>query len=281
MINDIGRLDQLQIKDVEELLAKVFKLLDDKEDEKAVEMLEEVSNTTNYFLRELIGKLMTNYSNQKKISKIAKRMLTNKIYGIRATALFYFHNRSSDNPDDLISLLEENYDSVPWEVESIIYETWKKKPAVMKEMMTRWLKSDIEKKRIISFHGLELVADRDPMYVLDFLTNALDDESVEVQKKITHILLQVVKSRPAETYPYIREWIMTGSEKRVRSLMISLKKIISIYTQKSFKDKSPDFMTLTRQVLYDWKAEPYRKISHIGHKLNLMIKREASSNGHQ
>jgi len=207
-------------------------------------------------------------------------MLANKIYGIRATAFFYFYNKYLDDPDMLMALLEDNYDSVPWEVESIIYEMWKRRPGMMKEMMSRWLKSDVEKKRIISFHGLELIADRDPIYVLDFLTNALDDDSIEVQKKITHILLQVVKSKPAETYPYIREWIMTGSDKRVRSLLMSLKKIISIYTQKSFKDKSPDFMTLTRQILYDWKSEPYRRISSVGHKLAMMVKKEGNSSQH-
>ncbi len=276
-IKDVGRLDAVQIKNIENEVDKVFTSLDEKKDDKALSLLEELGKTSNYFIRELVGKLMTKYKNKRKITQLAKQMLSHKMYGIRATAFFFFYNLYSDEPKKIVSLLEENYDSVPWEVESIIYEMWRKHPGIMKEMMPEWLSSDIEKKRIISFHGLELIAERDPIFVLDFLTKALDDPSLEVQKKVTHILLQVVRSRPAETYPYIRQWIMNGGEKRTRSLLMSLRKILSIYMQKGLKDKSPEFMALTRFVIYDWRAEKDKKISYVGNKLAKLLKRESNN----
>lgn len=273
-VKDIGRLDAIQSQNIEQEVNKVFKLIDEKKELLAIPHLEELSKTSNYFIRELVGKLMTNYKNKRKMTSIAQKMLQHKIYGIRATAFFYFYNLYSGEPKKIVSLLEESYDSVPWEVESIIYEMWRKSPKTMKEMMPEWLKSDIEKKRIISFHGLEMIAERDPIYVLDFLTKALDDPSLEVQKKVTHILLQVVRLRPAETYPYIREWIMTGGDKRVRTLMMSLKKILSIYLQKGIKDRSADFMTLTKFVIFDWRSEKDKKISYVGNRLAKMLKRD-------
>ncbi|MBW6515021.1 MAG: DNA alkylation repair protein [Candidatus Cloacimonetes bacterium] len=279
-IKDVGRLDALQMQNIEGEVNKAFALLDEKKEQAAMELLEELSKTSNYFIRELVGKLMTNYKNKKQITKIADQMLTHKIYGIRATAFFFFYNLYANDPKNIVAILEKNYESVPWEVESIIYEMWRKNQNVMKEMMPEWLKSDIEKKRIISFHGMELMAERDPTFVLDFLTRALDDESLEVQKKVTHILLQVVRSRPAETYPYIREWIMTGSDKRIRTLMMALRKILSIYLQKGLKDKSPDFMTLTKFVIYDWRAERDKKISYVGNKLAKLLKQENDNAQH-
>ncbi len=277
-IKDVGRLDALQTQTIEEEVSKIFTLLDAKKDDQARSLLEELSKTSNYFIRELVGKLMTNYNNRRKMTMIARDMISHKMYGIRATAFFYFYNLNVNEPKKIVTLLEEHYETVPWEVESIIYEMWKKHPNIMKEMMPEWLNSDIEKKRIVSFHGLELIAERDPHFVLDFLTKALDDESLEVQKKVTHILLQVVRTRPAETYPYIREWIMTGSDKRIKTLMMSLRKILSIYLQKGLKDKSPDFMALTKFVIYDWRGEKDKKVSYVGNKLAKMLKRENSSN---
>src|SRR5690554_1600282 len=277
-MKDVGRLDALQTQKIEDEVNKVFSLLDAKKDNQALSLLEELSKTSNYFIRELVGKLMTNYNNKKKMIKIASDMISHKIYGIRATAFFFFYNLYINEPKKIVTLLEDNYETVPWEVESIIYEMWKKHPNIMKEMMPKWLSSDIEKKRIVFFHGLELIAERDPVFVLDFLTKALDDQSLEVQKKVTHILLQVVRIRPAETYPYIREWIMIGSDKRIKTLLMSLKKILSIYLQKALKDKSPDFMTLTRFIIYEWRGEKDRKISYVGNRLAKTIKRENSSN---
>ncbi len=277
MIKDIGRLEPSQIRDVEAEIEEIFSLLDKKKD-KAVAKIEELSNTTNFFLRELVGKLLTNYHNLEKMEKIASDMLQNKNYGTRATALFFFYNLSGNNPDKLVTLLEENYENIPWEVENIIYEMWRKRPDIMKKTMPQWLDSPIEKKRIVSFHGLELIADKEPIYILDFLAKAIDDESLEVQKKITHILMQIVRSRPAETYPYIRDWIMTAPDKRYRSLMMSLRKIVSMYQQKSTKDKSQDFMILTKHILFEWRGEPNRRLAGVGTKLSQML-RTGNSNG--
>ncbi|MFA5498454.1 MAG: DNA alkylation repair protein [Candidatus Cloacimonadia bacterium] len=275
-IKDVGRLDGIQSQNIEEEVDKALALLDANKEEEAIEKLEELSKTSNYFVRELVGKCMTKYQYQNRISKIADGMLEHRIYGIRAAAFFFFYNLYQDKPEKIVELLEEHYNTVPYEVESIIYEMWRRHPNIMKETLPKWLSSDNEKKRIVSFHGLELIADKDPNFVLEFLSQALGDSSLEVQKKFTHILIQVVRSRPAEAYPYIREWIITGSEKRTRALLVSLKKIMSIYSQKGLKDKSADFMNLTRFVVNEWRNEQDKKLASVGHKLAVYLKRESS-----
>jgi 3-methyladenine DNA glycosylase AlkC len=278
-IKDVGRLDGIQSQNIEDEVDKALALLSANKEKEAIEKLEELSKTSNYFVRELVGKCMTKYQYQNKISRIAEGMLEHKIYGIRAAAFFFFYNLYQDKPEKIVKLLEERYDTVPYEVESIIYEMWRRHPAVMKQTLPKWLSSDIEKKRIVSFHGLELIAEKDPNFVLEFLTQALDDSSLEVQKKFTHILIQVVRSRPAEAYPYIREWIMNSSEKQSKLILISLKKILSIYLQKGLKDKTPDFMNLTRFVIYEWRGEQDKKLASMGYKLAQHLKRENDTNG--
>lgn len=277
MIKDIGRLDAAETKKIEDFLAEIFSILDDGEVVKAIKMLEELCKTNNYFLREMVGKYLTKYHDQDKMSEIASDMLNSKVYGIRAAAVFYYFNKYLEDPPKLVSLLEENYDSVPWEVESIIYELWKNKPRTVKEMSLKWLDSDDEKKRMIAFHGLELIAETDTIFVLDFVTKAVDDPSMEIQKKITHIVMQMVKSKPAETYAYIREWIMTASDKRLRIIIQTLKKVISLYTQKNQKDKTPEFMMLTKHIINEWKSDQNKKVASIGNKLLQAYRKECNS----
>ncbi len=274
MIKEIGRLDAFETQKIEDHIDEIFTLLDQGVVDKAIEMLADLCKTNNYYLREMVGKLLTKYKDQKKMDEIANDMLTRKVYGIRATALFYFFKKYINKPDMLISLLENNYDSTPWEVESIIYELWKKNPKINKKMSPMWLDAEDEKKRMISFHGLELIVEHDTLFVLDFLSKAIDDPSLEVQKKITHILLQIVKTRPAETYAYLREWILTGSEQRIKFITLTLKKIVSLYAQKNNRDKSHDFMTLTKTILHDWKSEHNKKVASVGKKLENITKKE-------
>lgn len=274
MFKEIGRLEPSDIQKVEDYMGKVFAFLDKSDSNKAISMLTEICNTNNYFLRELVGKLLAKYEDQDKISNIAEQMLNSKVYGLRAAALFYFSNKYFRSPKELITLLEDHYESVPWEIENIIHELWKKNPKTAKDMAFRWIGSKDEQKRLLSFHGLELVIDRDPIFVLDFIGKAIDDSSGEVQKKINHIILQLVKSKPAETYAYIREWLLTGNDQRIKFLVMTLKKIASIYAQKSHKEKTADFTVLTRFVMNDWKSEHNRRLSNVSSKMQQAVRKE-------
>ncbi len=277
MIKEIGRLEPSDIQKVEDYIEKVFSFLDKSESNKAISMLAEICNTNNYFLRELVGKLLAGYKDQDKIAEIADQMLSSKVYGVRATALFYFSNSYFRSPQKLITLLEDNYESVPWETENVIHELWKKNPKIAKDMAFKWVESDDEQKRLLSFHGLELVVERDPVFVLDFIGKAIDDSSLEVQKKITHIILQLVKSKPAETYAYIREWLLTGSDRRIKLLVMTLKRIISLYAQKSHKEKTADFTVLTRFIMNDWKSEQSRRLNNVTSKMQQALRKENNS----
>jgi len=92
--------------------------------------------------------------------------------------------------------------------------------------------------------------------------------SMEVQKKITHILTQVARSRPAECYPYIREWLTSATDKRMKTLWVSMKKLANIVIQKSRRDKSQEFIMLTHQTINDWKYDENEQVSYVGKKLS-------------
>ncbi|MDY6916245.1 MAG: DNA alkylation repair protein [Candidatus Cloacimonadota bacterium] len=271
MLNKIGRLDSEATKEIDNILYKVFDLLDDDNKGKAKTKLYSLAKTPNYFIREYVGKKLLDYDDQRKMFPIAKKMLSHKMYGIRATALFYMYNRYIQEPKKLLEILGETFEDIPWEAESIINEMWKKYPELMKECMKEWVKSDNEKKRAISFHGMENIAKSDPNYIMEFISDAIDDETIEVQKKITHILTQVARSNPIIVYPYIREWLTEADEKRIKTIWVSMKKLANIVNQRSKRDKDKDFVILTDQTIRDWKNDENRNVAHMGRKLFRII----------
>ncbi|MCD4827889.1 MAG: DNA alkylation repair protein [Candidatus Cloacimonetes bacterium] len=281
MLKKIGRLDITAQREIDEKVVEIFALLDKKTDkarEKAHEKLFDMAKTPNYFIREYLGKKLTEYHDQRVFYHLARKMLQHKLYGIRATALFYFYNRYFDDPDKVLGYLEECHDTVPWEVESVINDIWRRFPKEMKKKMLLWLDSNDEKRRALSFHGMENIASRDPLYIMNFLDKAIDDKSVEVQKKITHILTQVARSRPADCYPYIYEWLLDADDTRMKTIWVSMKKLANIVVQKSKRDKSQEFIMLTHRTIQDWKNDENKNVSQMGQKLAGILKNKPHSN---
>ncbi|PID28808.1 MAG: hypothetical protein CSB55_03395 [Candidatus Cloacimonadota bacterium] len=271
MLKAIGRLDNASIRELDTLLEDIHKYVKENKRKKAVEAINKTAKTPNYFIREYMGKKMTGFENRELVSSIAEDMLKHKIYGIRATGLFYFYNLYFKEPQKLFPYLEKNFENIHWEAESIINELWKRHPKIMKVEMLKWIKDENENKRALSFHGMENIAGKDPGYIMDFLTHAIDDESIEVQKKITHILTQVARSRPAESYPYIREWLLDADETRLKTLWVSMKKLANIVIQKSKRDKTQEFIMLTQRTIKDWRKDENKNVSSMGNKLNQIL----------
>lgn len=270
MLKKLGRLNHDDIRQINELIEEIFNLLD-TDKEAGEKKLISISKTPNYFIREELGKLLVKYHDKRKMVPLCKRMLKHKFYGVRATGLFYFFNNYRKEPNKIVDVLAETFETVPWESENIANVLWKEFPDVMKERMLEWIKSDNEKQRAISFHGMENIAASDPTYIMSFLAHAIDDESMEVQKKITHILTQVARSKPSDCYPYIREWLLNAGEIRMKTLWVSMKKLANIVIQKSKRDKTPEFIMLTNQTINDWKRDTNANVANMGKKLGTII----------
>ncbi len=272
MLKKIGRLDSDSIKELDLLLDSVFKLFDQGKKEKAEKELNKMAKTPNYFIREYIGKNLVKYSDQRKILAVAKRMLKHKMYGIRATALFYLYTRYMEDSEKILKLLNSNFETIPWEVESIINEMWKKFPDFMKIHMKEWQESKNEKKRALSFHGMENIARSDSNYIMEFISKSIDDETMDVQKKITHIMTQVARANPTIAFPYIREWLVTADERRIKTIWVSMKKLANIVKQKNRRDRSvEDFVILTEQTVNDWKNDENENVVNMGERLYRII----------
>ena len=273
MLNKIGRLDLPAIREIDELMNEIFDALNKKSkasQEKGRVILYQLAKSPNYFVREYAGEKMAK-SELKGMPEIAATMLEHHLYGIRATALFYYYNLHKSEPDKIIEYLEKTYDTIPWEAESIIYELWKRFPIVMKERMGEWLTSEDDKKRAISFHGMENLSGAEPAFIMEFIGKAIDDESMEVQKKITHILTQVARLKPAICYPYIHEWLLTADEKRIKTMWVSMKKLANIVIQKSKRDKTQEFIILTQRTIADWRHDDNKSVAEMGSKLYHII----------
>ncbi len=270
-MKEVGRLDNSKIKEIEAKGDDIFRSLDNDKIDLAQKKILKIVNTPNYFIREILGKKLASYKNHDVINPIILELLTHKIYGARATALFYYFQKYYDDPSKIVMFIDSTYDTTPWEVEVILVDLWRRYPQVMKLEMRRWLETGDEKKKALSFHGMENIAAEDPQYVLEFIGFAIDDPSMEVQKKITHLLTQVARIRPAESYPFIREWLINATEIRMRTIWVSMKKLANIIIQRSKKDKTEEFVILTTQTISDWRNDENEAISSFGTKLASII----------
>lgn len=278
MIKEVGRLNIDDFKHLDAQVEKIFRNLDKGKEALATKQISELGNTANYFVREELGKRLATYQGEGKLDEICGDLLTNFIYGLRATGLFYFYNKYHDNPEHIIKTLEKTFESVPWESETICYELWKKYSDAMREFMPLWAESDNEKKRAISMHGMENIATKNPQYILSFVGKLLDDESEEVQKKISHILTQVGRVRPIQTYASVRRWLLDADDKRIHTIWQTMKKLANIFTQKSHRDKSQEFMMITQKVVTEWKNDPNTNVSIMGTKLASIIHMRSKAN---
>jgi len=273
MLAKIGRLDSEARKELQSMINSIYVKLRKNKTTKAEKEFIKLSSTPNYFIREYIGKELTNFEDQDLIIPIVENMLLHKIYGVRATALFYYYKTYKDDPERLIEILEDTYDHVPWEVESVINEMWKRFPEIMKSKMYFWIDSENSKKRALSFHGMENIAHSDPQYIMEFISKAIDDDTIEVQKKITHILTQVARANPIIVFPYVREWLSEANDRRIKTIWVSMKKLANIVIQKNRREKSEEFVLLTQQTINDWTHDENENVSKMGEKLSHIINR--------
>ena len=270
-MNEIGRLDSDDRIKLNNELEEIFKLFEKDKLKLAEKRLVKVARTPNYFVREYIGRYLSQFHDKDKIEKMAIHLLKHKIYGVRATALFSLFSIHYDEPEVLYRFIEENYASVPWEVESIINDLWKRFPMIMKEYMKSWIDSEDSQKRALSFQGMDCIAYEDPIYIMNYIAKAIDDDTVSVQKKITHILAQVAKINPIIVFPYIREWLAEADDTRIRTIWISMKKLANIVAQKTKREERDEFVILTEQTVEDWKNDENGNVSEMGHRLQRII----------
>ncbi|HOD18043.1 MAG TPA: DNA alkylation repair protein [Candidatus Cloacimonadota bacterium] len=276
MIRQVGRLTNDDFKLMDAHVEKIFKALDKGSSELAEKKILEMANTPNYFTREELGKRLATYKGKGNLDEICSRMLEHRLYGIRATALFYFYYKHQDDPKVIVKIIEKTLETVPWESETIAFELWKRHSDVMKEEMPRWAKSDNAKKRAMSMHGMENIAAKDPAYIMNFINNLLDDESEEVQKKITHVLTQVGRMRPVQCYNAIKGWLQDADEKRIRTIWMTMKKLTNILMQKSRRDKTQDFINITQKTVKEWKSDANPNVAQMGAKLAQIMNRPSA-----
>lgn len=275
MIKSMGRLNIDDYKLMDAHVEKIFKNLDKGKTALAKKQILELGNTPNYFVREELGKRLAPYNGEGELDLIISEMLEDHFYGVRATALFYIYYKRQDTPEVIIKTLEKTYETVPWESETICFEMWKRAPEVMKEYMPYWAESDNEKKRAMSMHGMENIASKNPQYVLTFVSRLLDDDGEEVQKKISHILTQVARTRPLQCYTNVRRWLVDADEQRVRTIWQTMKKLANILGQRSKRDKSNDFINITQKTIADWRQDSNPKVQQMGHRLHQIVGKSA------
>lgn len=271
MIKEVGRLNIDDYKKLDAQVEKIFRNLDKDKEELAIKQISELGNTANYFVREELGKRLAVYSGKANLDQICGDLLKDFIYGIRATGLFYFYYKYFDSPDHIIATLDKTYASVPWESETICFDMWKRFPEEMRDNMPLWADSSDEKKRAMSMHGMENIAAKNPQYVLTFLSKLLDDESEEVQKKISHILTQVGRVRPVQTYTNVRRWLLDADETRFNTIWQTLKRLANIFTQKSRRENGNDFLAITQKTINEWRKDPNPNVREMGTKLGSVI----------
>ncbi|MCB5249431.1 MAG: DNA alkylation repair protein [Candidatus Cloacimonadales bacterium] len=278
MIKEVGRLNIDDYKLLDAQVEKIFRNMDKGKDTLAIKQITDLGNTANYFVREELGKRLATYTGEGNLDQVCGDLLGDFIYGIRATGLFYFYHKYQDNPERIIKTLDKTFETVPWESETICFELWKRFPEAMREYMPLWAESDNEKKRAMSMHGMENIAARNPQFVLTFISRLLDDDSEEVQKKISHILTQIGRVRPIQTYVNVRRWLLDADDTRFNTIWQTLKKLANIYTQKSKKEHGKDFITISQRTISDWKKDANPNVQSMGNKLGSVIHMRKKAN---
>lgn len=276
MLNKIGRLDSEDKKELMLILNHILDLVEDKKEDEAQKELKKLGMTQNYFIREFVGQELAGIDNQRILYPMIKELIDNKFYGARAISLFYLCKVHSNDVEEIFSILEQTFETTPWEVETIITNLWKDDPEFMKENMLKWIQSDNPKRRALSFHGMEFISNSDPAYIMDFISKAIDDDTIEVQKKITHILTQIARDNPIVVYPYVRQWLKEADERRVKTIWVSMKKLANIVNQRARRDDAEQFVMLTEQTIEDWVNDDDEKVVTMGEKLRYILSRRYS-----
>ena len=277
MLSKIGRLDSEDKKELSLLNKNILALVNKNKIEEVQKELKRIGMTQNYFIREFVGEELALLDKDRKLYDIITDFIDNKFYGSRAIALFYLCKIHQNDVKKIFSIIEKTFETTPWEVETIISDLWKQNPDFMKKNMLEWIESDNSKKRALSFHGMENISNSDPNYIMNFISKAIDDETIDVQKKITHILTQIARENPIVVYPYVRQWLSDADDKRIKTIWVSMKKLANIVNQRARRDDSEQFVRLTEQTIDDWTHDENEKVVKMGEKLSYILSRRFSS----
>ena len=273
MIKKIGR---LTANEKNELYIKTQEIIEQIKEspQKGKKEFSKLAASQNYFVRKQLGKMAAKSDIKDKFEKIANKYINSKKYAHRATALFFYDMYYKDKPEKMIEILSNYYNSIRWEAENLMDNYWKSYPKLMKKNMMKWIVSEDDEKRSLSFHGLENFTYHDPQFVLDFIKKVIDDDSLEVQKKITHTIIQIAKTKPAVVYPHLREWLTEADDKRIKTIWVSMKKLANSIKNSNGRDKkkNKDFFLLTKDTIKEWKRDKNDKVSTMGKKLYKIIK---------
>lgn len=266
MFKDNNRLDLRVIKETDEMISKIYQNIKNEKIELAKTNIIKLLSTPDFFIREYVGRKFVDCPDDDKMQEIINELVDHKVYGVRAATIFYYYIKYDNNPEKIFDLLDKSWNDTPWETEFILHEMWQKHPDIMKEKMKIWAESDFIKQKTIAYHGIETIANSDPIYVLKLVEKNLDEQNIDLQKKISNILSHVVKARAAEAYAYFREWLTKPSESRNKTLFLAMKKLVSIACSPK-SNKTDDFYILTMQAIQDWKVDPVKSVSSTGEKL--------------
>ncbi|HPY95943.1 MAG TPA: hypothetical protein PL063_01880 [Candidatus Cloacimonadota bacterium] len=268
MIKSIGRLEYKEIKMLKERVDEIYDFIIYDGEDRAVRELNNLLNTQNYYVREIVGKHMATYDNQEKISLfVLQNFTSSKIYGVRAAGLFYYWELHKNDPNSLISLLNGFWDNTPWEVEAIILDMWERYPEQTKLQMHSWLDSENPKQRVLAMHGIENLAFTDLEYVYDTIAKHIDDDNEDVIKKISNIVFHVTKNLPENTFPHIRDWLLNAKDVRANTIKSILDKLLEFAIQNKTNEEYNVFRLLLFQVIKDWQLDDNKLLVDIAIKL--------------
>ena len=275
MFNNLGRLDNRDIKDNEAKINKIFSFIEAGNAESARTNIVKLLDTSNYFLREYVGKKLCEYHDGEAMDQVIVSLIGHKVYGVRAAILFYYYEKYKNEPKNIIQVLDMSWSDTPWETEQILTEMWKKHQKLMKTEMLRWAESQFDKQKAFAYHGVEAITKVDPLYVLSLVEKNLDFPNGDVQKKIINALVGVLRAKPADCYSFVREWLTSPSESRTSSIQIAMRRLISISIQNhnNKPNKVDELYLLTMQVVNDWKSDPDPTVSELGTKLAAFAKK--------
>ena len=78
--------------------------------------------------------------------------------------------------------------------------------------------------------------------------------------------------RPVHTYANIRRWLLAADERRSRTIWQTMRKLTSMFSQRSKKDQSFDFLNITQRTVNDWKSDSNPLVQQMGSRLAQMLR---------
>jgi len=190
MVNKIGRLTDREEKELQQETIAALEIYKSNE-KKGTKKIEELAACKNYFGREIVGKTAANSEEKDNLEDLMRGLLDSKIYTKRATALFFFMYFYKKQPEKMIEIVSEYYDSIKWEAENIMDQFWKDYPQLMKQNMLKWIESEDERKRSLSFHGLENFSEKDPHLLWNSLQKSLMMKVSKFKKRSLILLFKL------------------------------------------------------------------------------------------